>query len=174
MASHALQLVRRRLFFPQGGLASVPGGFLPSSAALSAAPCQGSLGPSWPGACCSCSTKGALPPRSGGKEACFAARLVLTLSRSVTSVLNTERAPRAEVPIPLSAKPRSPVQEVHWPDQPVRSRDHVVRSTMVTVPSGRSHLSSLLRSAFRHARCRSLSSEENRLNTYNLKLAQNM
>ncbi len=48
MASRALQLRGGRLFFPHAGLARVSGGFLPSSAALSTAPSQGSSEPLLP------------------------------------------------------------------------------------------------------------------------------
>ena len=61
-------------FFPHCGLARLSGGFLPSSAALSTAPCQGSFGPLCPGACCSCSTKVALMPRLLGEEAFWSPR----------------------------------------------------------------------------------------------------
>ena len=48
--SHAQGIADRQLWgqegiFPRGGLALVPGGFLPSSAALSMTACQGSSGP---------------------------------------------------------------------------------------------------------------------------------
>ena len=66
-------------FFLQGGLASVPGGFLPSSAALSTVPCQGSFGPFWPGARCSCSTKVALAPCIQGEKNFLDSRGLLLL-----------------------------------------------------------------------------------------------
>ena len=71
-------------------------GFLPSSAALSTGTCRGCFGPFWPGACCSCSTKVALVPRSQGEEAFQAPRarpgwppgLLLVLSSTKHSPLS--------------------------------------------------------------------------------------
>ena len=79
--SRAQGLADRQLWgqegiFPRGSLALLPGGFLPSSAALSRTTCEGSSGPFWLGYCLLLMPHedGLSCPAAGGRKAFFPPR----------------------------------------------------------------------------------------------------
>ena len=67
------QLWGQEGIFPRGSLALLPGGFLPSSAALSRTTCEGSSGPFWLGYCLLLMPHedGLSCPAAGGRKAFF-------------------------------------------------------------------------------------------------------
>ena len=82
--------------FPRGRLALVPGGFLPSSAALSMSTCQGSSGPFWLGYCLLLMHhEGGLScPAAAGRKAFFPPRWASKCPRGFFAFLcSTEHGP---------------------------------------------------------------------------------